>query len=423
MPKTQYLNVKYGIRHLVLPLGLLLCWNAHATHEPEPAGLEVSPGPGQLSLSELPFNAPASDVLVTDLDKDGRLDLAFTSHGGNFSQVFFQREPRRFESGPKSEAVGYHPGNLLEVRHEKGSSLLMSAEGAGRLYTLALAENGELSVAAEARVPFPRFTASFRWPEWGLGMAVAPFSPPSVMLLKEYDPIEVKAASRVNLPLKGTAFPLQSIAIADLDGDDIDEIILPFHQRGMLRVIRYPGPEGEIKVDSLWQTPSLGTVKHVAVADVNGDGRVDLLAPQESPKPGGIDKAFINLLLNKGNRELELIELEFPSKPRAEGGMPGIRGLDTAVDQDGKRYILAAGYDAYVLYQLASNVPLGSIPSRNLPFAAREAIFEVLLKDVDGDGWLDAVVARGRDEAAGLVIYGPLWDNFHEYAEGEMKTP
>jgi hypothetical protein len=53
-----------------------------------------------------------------------------------------------------------------------------------------------------------------------------------------------------------------------------------------------------------------------------------------------------------------------------------------------------------------------------MPFLHKEGNFKVVLRDVDGDGWLDAVVARGRDVDAGLVLFGPLWDYFGSMVEG-----
>ncbi|MFZ1576640.1 MAG: VCBS repeat-containing protein, partial [Chromatiaceae bacterium] len=346
------------------------------------------------------------------MDGDGRLDIAFTSHGENFSQVFYQRAARGFEAGPRIMAVGFHPGNLIKLPIAERSAYLMSGEGAGRLYTLEAAEDGSLAVVAQARVPSPRFATTFRWPGWGLGIMAVPFMSPSVILLKQYDPHAVKAAQRVDLQISGTAFPPQSVASADLDGDGADELILPLYDIGMLKVIRYPGPDSLPRMETLWDSPRLGPVKYVVAADVNSDGLTDLLAPQEAPKPEGGDQAVVNVLLNDGKGSFGLVELPFPTRPRAKGGMPGIRALDTAVDRDGSRYIFAAGYQAYTLYQLAPGIELSAAPSRQLPFEAKEGIFKALLRDVDGDGWLDAVVARGRDQDAGLVIFGPLWEHF-----------
>lgn len=365
-----------------------------------------------MRVIELPFAASASDVLVEDVDGDGRLDIVFTSHGENFSQIFFQREARGFEAGPHIMAVGFHPGNLIKLPIAERSAYLMSAEGDGRLYTLEAAEDGSLAVVAQARIPSPRFATTFRWPGWGLGVMAVPFRSPSIILLKQYDPHKVKAALRVDLQISGTAFTPQSVATADLDGDGADELILPLYDIGTLKVIRYPGPDSQPAIETLWNSPRLGPVKHIVAADVNSDGKIDLLAPQEAPKPEDGDQAVINILLNDGKGSFSLVELPFATPPPAKGGMPGIRAMDTAVDQDGLRYLLAAGYQAFALYQLAPGVELSTPPSRQLPFEAKEGIFKVVLRDVDGDSWLDAVVARGRDHDAGLVIFGPLWEHF-----------
>jgi hypothetical protein len=399
----------------LLSLALMGCDQADPPSAPQPPSLPTPPAEGRV---ELPFGGPASDVLVDDIDGDGRMDLAFTSHGENFTQVFYQRELRRFEAGPRVDAVGFHPGNLTRLPLGNRPTYLMSAEGENKLLTMEPAPDGGLTVVAAARARFPRFAAPFLWPDWGLGVVMAPFSTPSVVLLKNYDPYTVKATKLVDLAIAGTAFPLESITVADLEADGSDEIILPLHQKGTLGVIRYPGPDGQASMEMLWDAPSLGPVRHVVAADFNSDGLADLLAPQQSPKPDGVDQAVINVLLSKTQGGFDLIELPFPAPPRAEGGMPGIRAIDTAIDHDGLRYIFASGYDAFVLYQVAPGADVRAAPVRRMPFLHKEGNFKVVLRDVDGDGWLDAVVARGRDVDAGLVLFGPLWDYFGSMVEG-----
>jgi hypothetical protein len=397
----------------VLSISLLACDGSPPPEGEEAATLSSS----SISVLDLPFSGAASDVLVEDFDGDGRLDLAFTSHGENFTQVFYQREARLFEPGPPVESVGYHPGNLVRLPLEDRASYLMSAEGEGRLLTMEHGSGGGLDVVAEARVRFPRFAATFDWPGWGMGIAVAPFSPASVILLKNYDPHAATASTLLDFSLRGTAYPLESMTIADLNGDGADEIILPMMQTGTLRVIRYPGPDAQPEIETLWDARRFGPIKHVVAVDVNGDGLIDLIAPEESPKPDGPDVALINILINDGEGGFDLVELPFPAPPRSEGGMPGIRALDAALDRDGLRYVFASGYDAFVLFQLSGNKALPDTEFRRLALAGKEGNFKAVLKDVDGDGWLDAVVARGREVDAGLVIFGPLWEYFTSHAD------
>jgi len=371
----------------------------------------------------LPFEGAASDVLVDDADRDGNLDLAFTTHAGNQTQIFYQREPRRFEAGPTVRAVGYHPGNLTAIPGEDPPLYLMSAEGESGLLTLSPEPSGGLAVVAKASLPHPRFTRPFSWPNWGLGIVAARYSPPAVILLKDYDPRAPKAKQLIGLPLRGIQLPVESFALGDLDGDGVDEIVFATPETGKVWTIRYPGRDGTPTIGSLWESPPLGAARHVATADLDRDGRTDLIVPDDTRKSLERESAAINLLLNRGEQGFELMELAFPPRPAVSGDLHGVRTLDSAVDRDGHRYIFAAGYSDFAIYRLPLDGDLRNLEARVLRYAQREANFKVALADVDGDGWLDAVVGRGRPKDSGLVIFGPLWEELGRLAEEEVKVP
>ena len=147
---------------------------------PEPTALSV--------VADIPFTATATDVLADDFDADGRPDLAFTAHAGNYTQVFYQHTPRHFAPGPRVDAVGFHPGDLLRLPVQNRSLFLMSAEGNNNLLVMEPTPKGGLAVVASRALSRPLSATTFHWPGWGLGLAVAPKSKNTVVLLKGFDP-------------------------------------------------------------------------------------------------------------------------------------------------------------------------------------------------------------------------------------------
>ncbi len=47
-----------------------------------------------------------------------------------------------------------------------------------------------------------------------------------------------------------------------------------------------------------------------------------------------------------------------------------------------------------------------------VPLRWTQGLHSAVMTDIDGDGWLDVVVARARHDYSSLLVYGPLWENF-----------
>jgi hypothetical protein len=87
--------------------------------------------------------------------------------------------------------------------------------------------------------------------------------------------------------------------------------------------------------------------------------------------------------------------------------------LRTAVDRDGLRYVMAAGYGAITLYRLPKGWREGdAVPQTHVGWMAGDTTHALVLKDLDGDGWVDAVLGRRAGEQNVWVVFGPLWQQF-----------
>jgi hypothetical protein len=332
-------------------------------------------------------------VLVDDLTGDGLTDLAFTSHSGGFVQIYRQVAPRRFEAAAEQEVAGFHPDDTIELRGSP-KRYLINAEGDGKLKVVAAGADGRLTLISEYRLAGPRASTAFSWPGWGQSLAIVPYSGKTLTLLRDFDPEKAQAKSVYRLDLSPEP---KHVRLGDLTGDGVDELVFTVRRKSEVWLIEYPGPDKE-PVPRRVQAFEGGWPRHVIPFDVDRNGTLDLLVPMAV-------RQEIAVLLNDGKANFT------PGKAIPYPLKPGIHVMTAAQDKDGTRYLLAGGVKSLVLYK--EGEVAGDFGNVLLPLITWPNWVE--LKDVDGDGWLDAVVAM-QGNPPSLVIYGPLWEAFAKLA-------
>lgn len=358
----------------------------------------------------LPFADSPFDVLADDVDGNGLTDLALVSHGDNYAQVFLQQGKRTFVAGERQSVTGFHPGDILRLPGERARYLL-AAEGQNKLLTLEASQQGGLRQTGELNEPLARHVEVFRWPGWGTGVAVSPFGQDYLVLLKNFDPGTGAASERIRVPLSEKEHSIRRaewMRPADVDGDGIDELLFASNTTQEVLMLKFPGAEGAIKPTLVAKFRS-GAPWDVLSADLNGDGALDLVVPNQS-KP-----FVVHVLLNDGRGSFqETAALPFPTKM-------GLRRFALGRDKDGFEYLLGVGYGAVAIYRFPQKWDgKASVPMRSLRVGANEGSQDIVFQDLDGDGWLDGVVGRGKGPLGAWIVYGPLWEHFEELAAGQF---
>lgn len=339
-------------------------------------------------------------VLIDDLSGDGRLDLAFTSHGDNSIRVFRQVENRRFVANEAQEITGFHPNDTIALPGTP-KRYLINGEGIGKLRVVAAQPDGMLSLVSDNNQDHPLGSTPFVWPDWGrLSLAVMPYTGSALTLVRDFDPEKGQAKSVVKIPTSKDPRPARG---ADLNGDGINELVFPTFWDSKVWAIEYAGPEQTPRLRELADLKE-GWPRHVVPIDINQDNKIDLLVPMST-------QPTIVVLLNDGQGQFT------QSQPISYPGPVGVHTLAVGQDQGG-RYLLAGGIRALVLYRERRESP-GSYDTIMLPL--KNPPNRVELADVDGDGWLDAVVAS-RGESDSQLIYGSLWDTFGKLLVNQTDT-
>ncbi len=419
-----------GLVGLVLAMQTLIGCDAKPLAPPSGTGVTqpmTGPDPeAQLepTVRHLPLPGNADYLLVDDFDQDGRPDLALTAHGANLSRLFLQRNARDWQAGPVIPAVGFHPGELLRAPGAGAlPRYLMLAEGDNLLRFMTVTEAGGLETAGELGATAPRAGVWFHWPGWGMGLAFAPYVKASIVLVKDVNPATAMATDSLRLDFLPRFAQAEQVAAADVDGDGSDEILFTNSVTRSLMQIRYPGTEGQPTIETLWTFQQGGRSRFVFPVDLDQDGDLDLLVPNEIGPPGS-EAASINVLIKDVSGGWESRVIAVPSPASARRSKTGLRGTAFGKDQDGQGYILTAGYDHLSLIRIPPNWDGNEPDRRQIALSSKVAIPAAALKDLDGDGWLDAVLAGGMDEAhGGMIIYGPLWQGFPELSGKDLEVP
>ncbi len=394
------------------------------THTDIPSPGAISENPPQAQrLAQLLMSSAPNYLVVDDFNHDGRVDLGFTSHGGNHSRLFLQLGSRQWQAGPEISEVGFHPGELISLSGEDGNRrFLLFAEGENKIRVMTPTAEGGLKVDSEIKAIFPRAGTKFSWPGWGMGLAFAPFTKAMIVLVEDFLPDKATASSAHFLSFQPSFAKTQHVAAADLGGDGIDEILFMNPVTSQLMVIRYPCGEARPTIEELWTFKQAGPARFVIPADIDQDGDMDILVPGEAGQATtGITALNILVKDNRGGWTQSAIPI--PATTREEGGVPGLRGTAFGIDKDGRGYALTAGYDRLSLVQIPFGWDGSEHAIRQMSFTKRQGIPAVALKDLDEDGWLDAVLAGGMgDTNGGVILYGPLWESFTDL-NGEDLVP
>jgi len=357
----------------------------------------------------LPFDAEGFDLFAQSPNQNGLRNLTVVDHTHGNLVTFEHRSARNFVA-QKPIGIGFHPGAIIQWPNDPKLALF-AGEGESTLKTIKF--DGGYQEIATIIEDAPRHLTTVDWPGWGQTVVVSPFKNGYISLLRAFDPMTGHAAERDIVPLAESLNTIRAadrITVGDLDGDGVKELVMVVSATGEVFQVKYPGPDPNSKpiVSLLFKDDQWGMPNEAQPFDLDDDGDLDLVLPDEA-KPGKI-----NLLINDGRGHMtQGAPLDFPYQE-------GVTELRIAKDKDGLAYILAAGYKFIALYQR----PLGWKPDSQMPYHAikwsNDIPLDMLLEDMDGDGWLDGVVGRSVGKKNVWIVYGPLWDRFKTLSESNF---
>lgn len=383
---TSHLGRRLGCREVSAVLGSVALGWVMLLARPALAAEAVTAAP-----QPLPVEGGVFAVVADDVDRDGRIDLVTTNRGRSTAQILYQKAPRQFEVGPAAKVLGFHANEFTRLPGAEPRYVL-SAEGQGALKMLLPDGKGSLKEGATYPFDGPYAATVFSWPGWGISLAVAPYQGETLTVLRNFQPDTAQVETAYDLAIPKQSVP-GVVTAADVDGDGIAELLYTTRRSRAIWRVDYP-KDGKPPEPTLVWTAPIGAPRHLAVADLNGDGAVDILLPLESERR-------IATLLNDGKGHFTPgPELTVPSSAW------GPARLAIAEDRDGALLLVADTEQSLMFYRIRKGNPF-RYDTVELPNDA--SLGQLMLRDIDGDGELDVVMVLNVVENSLRVLYGPLW--------------
>ncbi len=399
---------------------LLICGcNAPPPPAPPPDALRIGPVP-------TPWTAAALQP-----GPDGRVWIAANSHEQNFLGVWAVDPRRQVQLIGTYPEVGFHPdaARWVDLEGDGHPELLVAAEGKTELQLWRIkASGGGLELAAKTSAGNPPLdvlaadldgdghtdlvTSPYQGPSlgffWGQGgfEFTTTWLPPFEKGKEQVDRPAPAKAEQHPLVAGGGGVPavvgyLQQhgkpaprlwagqARVADWDGDGLPDILWSDIQGGAILFAKNLG--GRAFEMRQLRPPAEGNPRQVALADLDGDGALDLIAVLET---GG--KALV--LYNDGRGGVRDTE-EIPA-PR--WGYSNV----TAVGAPSPLLVLTEDQMVILARREGNGWRLRQLPTGSFPLDPH-------LIDLDGDGHLDLLVAHAGGDDVGIT-YGPLWERAQE---------
>ncbi|MCO6455599.1 MAG: VCBS repeat-containing protein [Pirellulaceae bacterium] len=362
--------------------------------------------------TERRFEYDARHHLVAEVDKRGNREEAVYGFHGRVLEAIKKDGTRPRFAPPQTDGllpVGAttNPDNPPQAAVVVEQAIVTTIDENGRATFAELDQFGQIVREFDEEGPLPSVTRN----EQNLPLTVTDgrgnvtrYEYDVLGNVTRMDDAESRAAANQSLGLfplpmlqmNETTTGVQPVAVGDLNGDGFEDVV------GMTNVAR-------VAIEfrgSLWLFLGQGlgrfaqplrvdvgfNVSAVTLADVNGDGALDLVAATSS---NGVDRR-VSVRLNDGaggfpNQVSTLDSNAAPMLRVADFNRDGVADLVTSAGPNGIRMLLGNGDGTFAAGQ---NVAIGGTPNNSQ--------FDV--GDINGDGFLDLVSSLFAGSAVSLVL-------------------
>jgi hypothetical protein len=195
------------------------------------------------------------------------------------------------------------------------------------------------------------------------------------------------------VPTQGVRF--NSLEVADVNADGKPDVLLVNTDGGTLTTLLGNGNGGFGQSQTL-STGAYSFPMRVAIADVNGDGKLDALTSNT-----GNSSSLVSVLLGKGNGDFTL-----QPGSGATQNTSNPRSLVIAdVNGDGKPDVLTANYSTNTLGVLLGDGRGGFMLQANSPSTGeRSGPSDLVAADVNGDGAVDVIIANSLTSTVPVLL-------------------
>lgn len=297
---------------------------------------------------DIPIPGSSYGGVLADLDGDGNLDIiaADNAAGRGRSVSVFQN----LSAGTSRENLAFSPRIEFQTAAGPVHVAADDLDGDGRLeLILACFQGGVVSVLQNKSSPGKLDADSF--------------------------------SRRIDLPSGASSF---DIKIADLDGDGRRDLIVTKYHDGTVTLFRNSTQPGKLELGAFSETVDfeVGIAYETAVGDLDGDGKLDLAIANHM-------EAAVTVLRNTGTPGA-LTRDSFASSNRFQAGR-GPHGIAIAdVTGDGRPDLLTANDTDASVTVLINQASSGSISEASfsppLAFSTASVPTGIAVGDLDGDG-------------------------------------